>query len=60
MTTSVDRAASDDMEIIAITQMLCNLVGNLFQMKIKTVLHVLVKITRNLNLVSLIPPLKGM
>ena len=59
MTTSVDIAASDDMEIIAITQMLCKSIGNLFQMKIKTVLHILVKTTRNLNLVSLIPPLKG-
>ena len=59
MTTSIDRAASDDMETIAITQMLHKSVGNLFQMKIKTVLHVLVKTTRNLNLVSLIPPLKG-
>ena len=39
----VDRVASDDMEIIAIIQILYNLVGNLFQMKIKTVLHVLVK-----------------
>ena len=59
MTTSVDTAASDDMKIIAITQMLHKSVGNLFQTKIKTVLHVLVKTTRNLNLVSLIPPLKG-
>ena len=59
MTTSVDTAASDDMKIIAITQMVPKSVGNLFQTKIKTVLHVLVKTTRNLNLVSLIPPLKG-
>lgn len=52
----VDRVASDDMEIIAIIQISYNFVGNLFQMKTKTVLHVLVKTTRNLNFVSLSPP----